>query len=99
MGSLSNPASDQGYLIVTVQTPADSSLTRANAALRGVVDIAAGIEGGSLVHEITGLAPLTDMASNPSVLVFVLLPSIQQQSDTFRPLTAVQPALQAAVTA
>ncbi|MGF1554283.1 MAG: efflux RND transporter permease subunit [Paracoccaceae bacterium] len=91
------PASDQGYLIVTVDTPAGSSLSRTDAVLREVAEAAIAIDGVGWVHEFTGLAPLTGTTSSASGVVFAQLDPFDDRLARERPLDAIQPELEAAM--
>ncbi|QPH56053.1 efflux RND transporter permease subunit [Pontivivens ytuae] len=91
------PASDQGYLIVTVQMPAGSALSRTDAAVRDVAEAALEVEGVEFVHEFTGLAPLTNTTSSASGVVFAQLSSFEERGETGRSLDVIQPELEAAM--
>ena len=91
------PASDQGYLIVTVQLPAGASLSRTDAVVTEVAEAALAVEGVAYSHAFTGLAPLTGTTSSASGVVFAQFASFEARADSGRALEVILPELQAAV--
>jgi len=88
------PASDQGYLIVTVQLPAGASLSRTDAVVSNVADIALDVEGVAFSHAFTGLAVLTGTTSSASGVVFAQLAPFEERAESGRSLEVIMPELQ-----
>jgi hydrophobic/amphiphilic exporter-1 (mainly G- bacteria), HAE1 family len=74
------PPQDQGYIIVVIQLPDGSSLSRTEAATMKVADIVRGVPGVANTVEITGLNGATFSSASNSGVVFATLKPFSDRS-------------------
>ena len=64
------PASDQGYVIVTAQLPAGSSLSRTDEVIRQIAEEAEQVPGVAYSHAFTGMSAVTGTTNSAAGTVF-----------------------------
>ncbi|MEO1190261.1 MAG: efflux RND transporter permease subunit [Pseudomonadota bacterium] len=89
------PASDQGYVIITAQLPAGSSMGRTDAVTQRIAALAEEVEGITYTHAFTGMAVITGTTSSASGTVFTQFTPFDERAETGRTLQAIMSDLKA----